>query len=80
MQILITRPMVLCDASGTRALVPGLTVDLDAASAGQLLQNQAGILIKPAEAAEPATSAAHAEAPAEAPSQPRRRKAADAQA
>jgi len=77
MQILITRPMVLCDASGTRALVPGLTVELDAASAGQLLQNQAGILIKPAEAA---ASAAHAEAPAEAPSQPRRRKAADAQA
>lgn len=72
MQILITRPMVLCDASGTRALVPGLTVELDAASAGQFLQNQAGILIKPAESP--------AQAPAEAPSQPRRRKAADAQA
>ena len=65
MKLLITRPVVLTGAGGVRSLVPGLTVEVDAAAAEQILDRKAGI------AAEPA---AHAEAPA-----PRRRKPADAE-
>ena len=65
MKLLITRPVVLTGDGGTRSFVPGLTVEVDVATAEQILERQAGI------AAEPA---AHAEAPA-----PRRRKSADAE-
>lgn len=65
MKLLITRPVVLTGDSGTRSFVPGLTVEIDAATAEQILAQQAGI------AAEPAP-------PAEAPA-PRRRKSADDQ-
>ncbi len=65
MKLLITRPVVLTGDGGTRAFVPGLTVEVDAAAAEQILAQQAGI------AAEPV---AHAETPA-----PRRRKSADDQ-
>ncbi len=66
MKLLITRPVVLTGDGGTRSFVPGLTVEVDAAAAEQILDRKAGI------AAEPA---AHAEAP----STPRRRKSADAE-
>ena len=65
MKLLLTRPVVLTGDGGTRSFVPGLTVEVDAAAAEQILDRKAGI------AAEPA---AHAEAPA-----PRRRKPADAE-
>ena len=65
MKLLITRPVLLAGDGGTRSFVPGLTVEVDAAAAEQILDRKAGI------AAEPA---AHAEAPA-----PRRRKPADAE-
>ena len=65
MKLLITRPVVVTGDGGTRSFVPGLTVEVDAATAEQILDRKAGI------AAEPA---AHAEAPA-----PRRRKPADAE-
>ena len=64
MKLIITRPVVLTGDSGTRSFVPGLTVEVDAATAEQILAQQAGI------AAEPAT---------EAPATPRRRKPADDQ-
>ena len=64
MKLLITRPVVLAGAGGVRSFVPGLTVEVDAATAEQILERQAGI------AAEPA---------AEAPATPRRRKPADAE-
>ena len=65
MKLLITRPVVLTGDGGTRAFVPGLTVEVDAATAEQILDRKAGI------AAEPA---------AEAPANPRRRKPVDAEA
>lgn len=65
MKLLITRPVVVTGDGGTRSFVPGLTVEIDAATAEQILAQQAGI------AAEPAP-------PAEAPV-PRRRKSADDQ-
>lgn len=58
MKLLITRPVVLTGDSGTRAFVPGLTVQVGPATAQQILERQVGI------AAEPA---AHAEAPASPP-------------
>ena len=64
MKLLITRPVVLTGAGGVRTFVPGLTVEVDAATAEQILAQQAGI------AAEPAT---------EVPATPRRRKSADAE-
>ena len=64
MKLLITRPVVLTGAGGTRAFVPGLTVEVDAPTAEQILAQQAGI------AAEPA---------ADVPANPRRRKPADAE-
>lgn len=65
MKIIITRPVVITGEGGTRSFVPGLTVEVDAATAEQILERQAGI---------PAEPAAHAEAPAS-----RRRKPADAE-
>ena len=64
MKLLITRPVVLAGDGGVRSFVPGLTVEVDAATAEQILERQAGI------AAEPA---------AEATATPRRKKAADDQ-
>lgn len=64
MKLLITRPVVLTGEDGVRSFVPGLTVEVDATTAEQILDRKAGI------AAEPA---------AEAPATPRRRKSADAE-
>ena len=64
MKLLITRPVVIAGDGGVRSFAPGLTVEVDAATAEQILAQQAGI------AAEPA---------AEAPANPRRRKPADAE-
>lgn len=68
MKLLITRPVVLTGDGGTRSFVPGLTVEVevDAATAEQILTQQAGI------AAEPVANT-------EAPATPRRRKSADAE-
>ena len=66
MKLLITRPVVLAGAGGTRSFAPGLTVEVDAATAEQILAQQAGI------AAEPVANT-------EAPATPRRRKPADDQ-
>ncbi len=65
MKLLITRPVVITGA-GVRSLVPGLTVEVDAATAEQILAQQAGI------PAEPATQP-------DTPATPRRRKSADAE-
>ena len=64
MKLLITRPVVITGAGGTRSFVPGLTVEVDAATAEQILAQQVGIVAEPA---------------AEAPATPRRKKAADAE-
>ena len=66
MKLLITRPVVLAGDGGTRSFVPRLTVEVDAATAEQILAQQAGI------AAEPVANT-------EAPASPRRRKSADAE-
>ena len=66
MKLLITRPVVLAGDGGTRSFVPGLTVEVDPATAEQILAQQAGI------AAEPIANT-------EAPATPRRRKSADAE-
>lgn len=67
MKLLITRPVVLTGDGGVRSFVPGLTVEVDAATAEQIMAQQAGI------AAEPATQL-------DIPATPRRRKTADADA
>ena len=64
MKLLITRPVVVTGDGGTRSFVPGLTGEVDAATAEQILAQQAGILAEPT---------------AEAPATPRRRKSADAE-
>ncbi len=64
MKILITCPVVITGDGGVRSFVPGLTIEVDAATAEQILTQQAGI------AAEPA---------ADVPANPRRRKSADAE-
>ena len=64
MKLLITRPVVLTGDGGTRSFVPGLTVEVDAATAQQILERQAGIA---------------AELTTEAPAPQRRRKPADAE-
>lgn len=64
MKLLITRPVVITGDGGMCSFVPGLTVEVDAATAEHILDRKAGI------AAEPA---------AEAPATPRRRKSADAE-
>ena len=65
MKLIITRPVVIAGAGGLRSFVPGLTVEVDAATAEQILAQEAGIAVEPV---------AHAEAPT-----PRRRKSADAE-
>ena len=66
MKLLITRPVVLTGDGGTRAFVPGLTVEVDAATVQQILERQAGIGADPV--ALPDT-----------PATPRRKKAEDAE-
>ena len=66
MKLLITRPVILTGAGGARSLAPGLTVEVDAATAEQILARQAGI---------PAETATQPDTPAT----PRRRKSADAE-
>jgi len=66
MKLIITRPVVIAGAGGVRSFVPGLSVEVDAPTAQQILAQQAGI------AAEPA-------AQADTPATPRRKKAADAE-
>ncbi len=66
MKLMITRPVVLTGAGGVRTFVPGLTVEVDTATAEQILAQQAGI------AAEPVVNT-------EAAATPRRRKSADAE-
>jgi hypothetical protein len=66
MKLLITRPVILTGAGSVRSFVPGLTVEVDAATAEQILDRQAGI------PADPATQP-------ETPVTPRRRKSADAE-
>jgi len=67
MKLIITRPVVITGDGGVRSFVPGLTVEVDAPTAEQILAQQAGI------AAEPVVQP-------EAPAAPRRRKSADAEA
>ncbi len=64
MKLIITRPVVLTGAGGTRSFVPGLTVEVDAPTAEQILAQQAGITAEPA---------------ADTPATPRRKKAPDAE-
>ena len=64
MKLLITRPVVIAGDGGVRSFAPGLTVEVDAATAEQILAQQAGIAVESA---------------TEAPATPRRRKPADAE-
>lgn len=64
MKLIITRPVVLTGAGGTRSFVPGLTVEVDAITAEQILTQQAGIA---------------AELAADSPATLRRKKATDAE-
>ena len=66
MKILITRPVVVTGDGGVCSFVPGLTVEVDAATAEQILDRKAGI------AAEPVANT-------EVPAATRRRKSADAE-
>ncbi len=66
MKLLITRPVILTGAGGVRSLAPGLMVEVDAATAEQILAQQAGIAADPV--AQPDT-----------PATPRRKKAPDDQ-
>jgi hypothetical protein len=66
MKLLITRPLIITGDSGTRAFAPGLTVEVDPATAEQILAQQAGITAEPS-------------AETEATATPRRRKSADAE-
>jgi len=66
MKLLITRPVVITGDGGTRSFAPGLTVEVDAAAAEQILAQQAGIPAEPA--IQPET-----------PATPRRRMSADAE-
>jgi len=66
MKLFITRPVVITGDGGTRSFVPGLTVEVDPATAEQILAQQAGITAEPS-------------AETEAPATPRRRKPADAE-
>ena len=66
MKLLITRPVVIAGDGGVRSFAPGLTVDVDAATADQILAQRAGIAVEPV-------------ANTEAPATPRRRKSADAE-
>ena len=47
MKLIITRPVVLTGDGGTRSFVPGLTVEVDSATAEQILAQQADIVAEP---------------------------------
>ena len=66
MKLMITRPVVLTGAGGVRTFVPGLTVEVDAATAEQILAQQAGIAVESAAQHDTTTT-------------PRRKKADDAE-
>lgn len=66
MKLLITRPVVITGDGGTRSFAPGLTVEVDAATADQILAQQAGIAVESAAQHDTTTA-------------PRRRKPADAE-
>jgi hypothetical protein len=66
MKLIITRPVVIAGAGGVRSFVPGITFEVDAPTAEQIIAQQAGIAAEPV--AQP-----------EAPATPRRRKPADAE-
>ena len=66
MKLLITRPVVIAGDGGVRSFAPGLTVEVDAQTAQQILERQAGI-------------AADLVAQPDTPVTPRRKKAADAE-
>ena len=66
MKLLITRPVILTGAGGVRSFVPGLTVEVNAATAEQILAQQAGIAVE--------SAAQH-----DATTTPRRKKADDAE-
>ncbi|MFM7256114.1 MAG: hypothetical protein ACKO3C_10825 [Betaproteobacteria bacterium] len=66
MKLLITRPVVLIGDGGTRSFVPGLAVEVDAATAELILAQQAGIAADPVALPDP-------------PATPRRKKADDAE-
>ena len=66
MKLIITRPVVIAGDGGVRSFAPGLTVEVDAATADQILAQQSGIAVEPV-------------ANTEAPATPRRRKSADAE-
>ena len=66
MKLLITRPVVVTGDGGVRSFVPGLTVEVDAATADQILAQQAGIAVESAAQHDTTTT-------------PRRKKAADDQ-
>jgi len=67
MKLLITRPVAITGEGGVRSFAPGIAVEVDAATAAQILERQAGI---PAEPAAPAPAPAQPETPAT----PRRRR------
>ena len=71
MKLLITRPVAITGEGGVRSFAPGIAVEVDAATAAQILERQAGI---PAEPAAPAPAPAPAPAQPETPATPRRRR------
>ena len=66
MKLLITRPVVIAGDGGVRSFAPGLTVEVDAVTADQILAQQAGIAVESAAQHDTTTT-------------PRRRKSADAE-
>ena len=66
MKLLITRPVVIAGDGGVRSFAPGLTVEVDAATADQSLAQQAGIAVESAAQHDTTTT-------------PRRKKADDAE-
>ena len=66
MKLIITRPVVVTGDGGVRSFAPGLTVEVDAATADQILAQQAGIAVE--------SAAQH-----DATTTPRRKKADDAE-
>jgi hypothetical protein len=69
MKLIITRPVVITGDGGVRTFAPGLTVEVDAVTAEQIIAQQAGTVVK---------DVANADTPA-IPATPRRKKAADAE-
>jgi hypothetical protein len=66
MKLLVIRPVVITGDGGVRSFVPGLTVEVDAQTAEQILAQRAGISAEPVANADTLAT-------------PRRRKTADAE-